>query len=161
MRVARGQVNSSQGKSLMPAMNDVKMEQHGKREVNDILYKKKWTLDKGQTWNFHLRRTRISEARVIQTYRKKARSDQWIRLTIQCSEAGASLWPLAAQCDCEQQIFYYSCCTKFKSSGLLYLTNFLPIPVELCLFIFGACTPCFTSLRHLDTKLKGSSGKKK
>ena len=23
----------------MPAMNDVKMEQHGKREVNDILYK--------------------------------------------------------------------------------------------------------------------------
>ena len=41
MRVARGQVNSSQGKSLMPAMNDVKMEQHGKREVNDILYKKK------------------------------------------------------------------------------------------------------------------------
>ena len=75
MRVARGQVNSSQGKSLMPAMNDVKMEQHGKREVNDILYKKKWTLDKGQTWNFHLRRTRISEARAIQTYRKKARSD--------------------------------------------------------------------------------------
>ena len=130
MRVARDQVNSSQGKSLMPAMNDVKMEQHGKREVNDILYKKKWTLDKGQTWNFHLRRTRISEARAIQTYRKKARSDQWIRLTIQCSKAGASLWPLAAQCDCEQQIFYYYCCPKFKSSALQLENGKLVTPAK-------------------------------
>ena len=46
VRVARGQVHSSQGKSLMPAMNDVKMEQHGKREVNDILYKKNGHLTK-------------------------------------------------------------------------------------------------------------------
>ena len=41
----------------MTAMNDVKMEQHGKREVNDILYKKKWTLDKG-----HPRRPRGSQS---------------------------------------------------------------------------------------------------
>ena len=30
----------------MPAMNDVKMEQHGKRKVNDILYKKNGHLTK-------------------------------------------------------------------------------------------------------------------
>ena len=90
MRVTRGQVNSSQGKSLMPAMNDVKMEQHGKREVNDILYKE----------NGHLTKDRHG----ISIFEKP-------------------------QCDCEQQTFYYSCCPKFKSSGLPYLTNFLPIPV--------------------------------
>ena len=90
MRVTRGQVNSSQGKSLMPAMNDVKMEQHGKREVNDILYKE----------NGHLTKDRH----------------------------GISIFE-EPHCDCEQQTFYYSCCPKFKSSGLPYLTNFLPIPV--------------------------------
>lgn len=46
MRVARGQVDSSQGKSLMPAMNDVKMVNMGKEKWMTFFTKKNGHLTK-------------------------------------------------------------------------------------------------------------------
>ena len=90
------------------------------KEKYMTFFTKKWTPDKGQRWNFNLQRTRISEARATQTYPKKAQHYQ----------AGASLRPLAAQCDCKQQFFYYSCCPKLKSSAMQLDNGKLVTPVN-------------------------------
>lgn len=57
----------------------------------------------------------------------------------------------------QKSLLVFSKCTKLSP----YLAYFLPIPVQLSLLIFRACTPCFASFRHLDAKLKSSSAKKR
>lgn len=129
-------------------MNDVKMEQDGKREVNDILCKK-WTLAKVQRRNLYLQRTRVSEARAIQIYPKKAWSDQWLRLIIQHPQAGALLWPLAAQCGREKQIFFHSCCPKFKSSAMQLENGDLVTPANRA---FHFCCVLFFIITLFETR---------
>lgn len=103
----------------MTAMNDVKMDKHGKGEENDILYKNSGHLTKDRDGisifkELGFQRPELSK-RIKRRLEVISESDsQYSRH----SKAGASLWPPAAQCDCKQQIFYYYCCPKFKSAAM-------------------------------------------